>query len=599
MPARHSLAENEPAQKPCLSNRQTLDSASSRCEQRAASETVVFEASEPLQDHQFCASGNAGTGLKYAGRPSLWGGLHLHKLRGFLAWVFAFSALVCLRLTFSTTLQLIHRHYNLSLFRVLLVLLAAAMNPVQFVVFGAAWWTIWKGKPSARRWGIAASLIYVLIFCLLAYFVYLSRSGSSEFLSMSWAILAIGIAGLITFSRAYEQAPPIPEIRNIPGDGTNQVVNRAAPFVGFAAGLWAYHWWLDWIRTNGSTEYGWAENGWDRVASATLIGLLITLLHELGHTATGLVLGMKLRAFIAGPFQWCIHDGKWKFQFRPLEVLSPGGATSVVPRSADFPRWRSLCMICAGPLVTVVSGIFALWIGLREAGDSRLPADGLPVLFGAWSLVIGAMNLVQIRTKGGQYSDGAMIYQSLSKGPWGDYQRIVAAVSSSIVTPLRPRDYDIQTILRLARSFPQGRQGLLLRLYAYGYFLDHGKLSDAAQAIREGGLIYQQCSSEIPAELLTVFVFCSAYLCGDAAAARGWWTHMQARKPSQFDVDYWRACSALHWVEGNLKEANEAWKKSNGLAQQLPKAGAYEFDRYCCTLLRHALDESAVAASSI
>jgi len=57
--------------------------------------------------------------------------------------------------------------------------------------------------------------------------------------------------------------------------------------------------------------------------------------------------------------------------------------------------------------------------------------------------------------------------------------------------------------------------------------------------------------------------------------------------------------AGLHWVEGNLKEANEAWNKSNGLAQQLPKAGAYEFDRYCCKLLRHALDESAVAASSI
>jgi len=54
-------------------------------------------------------------------------------------------------------------------------------------------------------------------------------------------------------------------------------------------------------------------------------------------------------------------------------------------------------------------------------------------------------------------------------------------------------------------------------------------------------------------------------------------------------------------VEGNLKEANEAWKKSNELAQQLPKAGAYQFDRYCCALLRKVLDESAVArtASSI
>ena len=33
-----------------------------------------------------------------------------------------------------------------------------------------------------------------------------------------------------------------------------------------------------------------------------------------------------------------------------------------------------------------------------------------------------------------------------------------------------------------------------------------------------------------------------------------------------------------------------------GVAAQLPQAGAYEFDRYCCNLLRDALDESAVPA---
>ena len=339
----------------------------------------------------------------------------MHKLRGFLAWVFAFTALVCLRIAFTTTLQTIHGHYNLLVLRNLLVLLAPAMNAVQCLVFGAAWWTIWKGRPSARRWGIAASLIYVLIFCSLAYFLYLSRSGWSEFrlfLSMFWVILAIGIAGLIAFLRRYKQAEPIPEIPNIPGDGTNRVVNKAAPFIAFATALWAYHWWLGWLGANGI-----AETSLNRIALATLIGLLITLLHELCHTATGLVLGMKLRAFIVGPFQWRIHDGKWSFQFRPAEILFAGGATGVVPGSMDFPRWRSLCMMTAGPLMSLVSGVFALWIGFAERGNSRLQADGLPVLFGAWSLAGCAINLVPIRTKDGQYSDGAMIYQSLSSGP--------------------------------------------------------------------------------------------------------------------------------------------------------------------------------------
>jgi hypothetical protein len=36
--------------------------------------------------------------------------------------------------------------------------------------------------------------------------------------------------------------------------------------------------------------------------------------------------------------------------------------------------------------------------------------------------------------------------------------------------------------------------------------------------------------------------------------------------------------------------AFEAWTKADALAEQLPKAGAYQFDRTCCTLLRQAMD---------
>jgi hypothetical protein len=136
---------------------------------------------------------------------------------------------------------------------------------------------------------------------------------------------------------------------------------------------------------------------------------------------------------------------------------------------------------------------------------------------------------------------------------------------------------------------------LLLRLCAYNYFLDLERIPEAGEALREAESIYRQSASDIPAELHTVFVFGSAYVRRDAGAAREWWTRMEGKKPTRFNADYWRASSALHWIEGDLKEANEAWEKSNTLVQQLPRAGAYEFDRYCCSLLRQALDEVPAA----
>ncbi len=34
-------------------------------------------------------------------------------------------------------------------------------------------------------------------------------------------------------------------------------------------------------------------------------------------------------------------------------------------------------MMTAGPLMSLISGVFALWIGFAERGNSRLQADGL------------------------------------------------------------------------------------------------------------------------------------------------------------------------------------------------------------------------------
>ena len=70
---------------------------------------------------------------------------------------------------------------------------------------------------------------------------------------------------------------------------------------------------------------------------------------------------------------------------------------------------------------------------------------------------------------------------------------------------------------------------------------------------------------------------------------------MEAKIPTRFNGDYWVARSALLWSENHLKEAEEAWQKGYALAQQLPKAGAYEFDRDRYALLRKALDESLSA----
>ncbi|HEY6971832.1 MAG TPA: M50 family metallopeptidase, partial [Candidatus Angelobacter sp.] len=304
---------------------------------------------------------------------------------------------------------------------------------------------------------------------------------------------------------------------------------------------------------------------------------------------------MKLRGFVVGPFHWYVRDGRWEFQFR-LSLL--GGQTLVVPTTADFPRWRDLGMSAGGPLANVSTGLLALWVAIASKGPGLQYMRDALGLFATYSVVIGLANLLPVRGLG-YYSDGAQIYQILSKGPWGDFHRAAVISASTLVTALRPRDYDIQTILRAAQGITRGESAMSLRLLSYTYFLDHDRFPEAGEALKEAGSIYEQCAAEVHVEVLTEFVFGSAYVLRDPAAARQWWTLMEARKPTRFNADYWRAASALHWIEGNLKEANEAWQKSDALAQKLPHTGAYEFDRDCCARLRNAIDESSSEGSFV
>lgn len=115
-------------------------------------------------------------------------GAHI-DLRRVLCWVFACTALIYLFIPKISVLFAIRRLNGLQLSSLFVVTFAATVP----VVCGIAWWTVWKGEPSSRAWGIAASLVEILIF---AQPILLS-------VPTAWphhlGALFVGIVGLIVF----------------------------------------------------------------------------------------------------------------------------------------------------------------------------------------------------------------------------------------------------------------------------------------------------------------------------------------------------------------------------------------------------------------
>ena len=404
-------------------------------------------------------------------------------------------------------------------------------------------------------------------------------------------LLGTGLVGLIAFVWPGQSSEIVHQAQTtwkLPGDGTSSLLNNAMPLVMLLIFWRTYHWWMEWLRNNSLS----APDFIIGTLMLALIALLIVLLHESGHTLVGLFFGMKLRAFIVGPFQWRIRDGNWEFHFEPKQILATAGATGVVPTTPDFPRSSQLCMLTAGVLTNTATGIVALCLSLSGVASIQLRGD--LALFGVFSVVLAAMNLVPFRVAE-SYSDGAQIYQLFCKGPWSDFHRVIGLAGASLVSSVRPRDYDITAIHRAAESIAHGRQGLLLRLLAYTYFLDSGDLDKAGDELAHAGTIYNETASDAPLEFVTTFVFGSAYIWRNADYSRRWWAHVESKIGARLNWDYWLAHAALLWIETDLKAASESLEKAACLMQELPRFGAYDFERYRCKLMKDVINAAATA----
>ncbi|MGA9672323.1 MAG: M50 family metallopeptidase [Terracidiphilus sp.] len=488
---------------------------------------------------------------------------------------FFFAALVFFLFAPNPRLTQLHAHRSPGI-----IALAAVTSAALAFLFAAAWHTMRRGMASARYWVILPSLFYLAV-----------AGGSllprvhANFL-MTLLFLGVGVAGPLVTWRKQSRAvatgtAPIPKIK---GDGTSDLLNHAGTLFSIVSYIGSLMLWNQWLRSQGLPV---AHRGLLQVIALSMVA---TFFHELGHASIGLAFKMKLRAFIVGPLFWRIDEGRWKFKFNPAGFLSLGGAAGVVPTSATQPAWQQLSMIAAGPATNFYMGILsgALAVAFTSQPESYGVYISPLALYAIINFVDCFTNLIPLRTATG-YSDGAQIYQILSNGPWAAYHRTLSVVSSSLVTPLRPRDYDMEALTQASQGISEGMVGLLLRLFKYNHFMDCGRLQEAGQAIKEAEAIYDKPGTKLPAPLHTVFVFANAYVLRDASAARAWWQRMEALKPTRFNVDYWLASSALQWIEGNLAQANEDWAKCNDKALKLPATGAYEFDRYLCSLLRRVM----------
>jgi hypothetical protein len=113
--------------------------------------------------------------------------------RQIICWIFACMAVKYV--VFSMQIAEHRRYAHMPLLSWVTVILYAIVP----IVSALAWWTVWKHKPLARRWGITASILYLLVFLHIILF----------FPTAIWwqysSLLIAGVAGIVILLHSDKQ----------------------------------------------------------------------------------------------------------------------------------------------------------------------------------------------------------------------------------------------------------------------------------------------------------------------------------------------------------------------------------------------------------
>ena len=449
-------------------------------------------------------------------------------------------------------------------------------------LFAKASWTVLRNRDVARKWAIIASLV-------LAFAGFLLFSASPfRLLQKGWIPLLIGIAGVVVFYRGgiNRRQTRIP-LAPVPSDGTNAIVDKLVVVVAVLAVLAVGGLWSEWGEAHGLTQnlpsYFYLR--------FILVVLLVIALHESGHLLAALALRMKIIHVAIGPLEWSNSFGKKKLRKQAGFRSWLRGQTLVAPKEIHGFRKRKILQVAAGPFVSIATGLMATAFVVMSVGSAWEDSWLILSKFATISLALGIFNLVPLRIGPG-YSDGAKLLQLLSSGLWCRYHLLLGMTYASTVTPIRARDFDIETIHEAAGSVARGHDELFMHLCAYAYFLDRGELSSAESALITTTKFCQESSVVVPTDWLSVFAFGHAFVRRDPVAARKWWQEYERQKGVEAVDEGWTSYSALLWIEGRRDEAEEAWKKADQWARSLTDSGYAEGERNAVLLLRRAMDET-------
>jgi hypothetical protein len=430
------------------------------------------------------------------------------------------------------------------------------------VLAALAAWRLERGDPLGRWSLLSASIFNLLLFPV----------GTM-----------VAVAGIFYFVRN-AAIEPKSEIKHEPiaGDGTSKWSGAIFTVAQLVWGVFVLSSIRRWTVSKGMPQIHSEALFWLTLACA-VYGCI--LFHELGHLVLGDIVRFRLIGFGVGPLSWAHAGGRWRSHMRYDRLL--GGHTAMVPTAPRNIRVGFMILTLGGPLASLTLGTMGAIALLLIPGPAWPAALGRVVALGT-GFAFGdfLFNLLPMASEA-QYSDGALLWQMIRRGPWCDFHCANQYMALSRSTPLRPRDWPTAMVERAGEFAAQLPDSAPSFAMTYLHFLDRGDwqraltwLEKAHKSARPG--------SKLAHAITTTRAHFEAFYRRDSREAQRWFAQAPQRDDS---ADYWLSTATVRATQGNVAGASEAWDKAWEIARKLPATGVYDMDREQLRLVGVWLEE--------
>ncbi len=241
--------------------------------------------------------------------------------------------------------------------------------------------------------------------------------------------------------------------------------------------------------------------------------LCAMFLHEAGHLLASLLLQFEILGGVIGPLQIQIlaEDVKVSWSWTTLF----GASISAVPRSLDHWRPAMLAVICAGPAVTLATGIAA-----ATGHPGGHPAAVFQIYFVQVSILLFVLGLIPSPRHARRHNDARLLFDLLRRNAGAEELELKVRLKLLVLNGVRPQDYPVVLLYCLAnfRGRPEAEALFAQALSQWAIDAEEIELADAWD--RRALALAQQCAAPLRNSALAASACFDVLFRDDPEAAR-------------------------------------------------------------------------------